>query len=109
VFPTTASAAAYSFAVGTSECAVLQALSVTACTLRRLRQDVRQDALWLLGVGRLKVRASTLSGCYTVTVGRYYYKYRRGLLYSRIQMNNVIACVKNQVLPSIRPAMMGTI
>jgi len=43
----------------------------------------------------------SLVSCYTVTVGRYYYKHRRGLLYSRIQMNNVIACVKNQVLPSI--------
>jgi hypothetical protein len=75
---------------------------------RGLRQVARQDALWLVWVGRLKVEASTLSVSYTVTVGRYHYKHRSVLLYSRIQMNNVIACVKNQVLPSIRPAMMGT-
>jgi len=73
-----------------------------------LRQDARQDALWLLGVGRLKAEASTLFRCgYTVTVGRYHYKHRRGLSYSRIQMNNVIACVKNQVFPSIRACQDG--
>ena len=56
----------------------------------------------MLGVGRLKVGASTLFYCYyTITVGRYHYKHRRGLLYSRIQINNIIACIKNQVLPSI--------
>jgi hypothetical protein len=76
---------------------------------RGLRQVARQDALWLVWVGRLKVEVSTLSVSYTVTVGRYYYKYRNVSLYSRIQINNVIACIKNQVLPSIRPAIMGTI
>ena len=54
------------------------------------------------GVQRLNVGASTLFLLsYTVTVGRYHYKHKSVFSYSRILVNNVIACVKNQVLPSI--------
>ena len=54
------------------------------------------------GSSKTGVEASTLSlVSYTVTVGRYHYKHKSVFSYSRIHMNNVIACVKNQVLPSI--------
>jgi len=46
-------------------------------------------------------QALSLRLSYTVTVGRYHYKHKSVFSYSRILMNNVIACVKNQVLPSI--------
>ena len=54
------------------------------------------------GSSKTEVKASTLSRVsYTVTIGRYHYKYKSVFSYSRIHMNNVITCVKNQVLPSI--------
>ena len=75
----------------------LSQIGVTACTLKGLKQDARQDALWFRGVQRLDVEASTLSfsGTYTVTIGRYYCKHKDVSLYNRILVNNVIACVKN--------------
>ena len=54
----------------------LNYFTITACTRKGLRQVARQDAL-RLGSSKTEVEASTLSVSYTVTVGRYHYKYEK--------------------------------
>ena len=48
---------------------------VTACTRKGVKTGRKAGRLVAGVVQRLKVKVSTLSVSYTVTVGRYYYKY----------------------------------